>query len=163
MVTTYTELSKAKQQIATRVVFGPIDRLVKNARAHEPLNALEVLVFLFFGLLKKLQIPDDAAVIILEEWYDDTRSQPQPFLQFVVADNQYCMWTNMTGQYDLKSGEIGGKIPNGVLETVGYNLNELYRRGTAEIRARHEHAQNNSAGSVDQPSHVHQRSPDTPD
>lgn len=66
------------------------------------------------------------------------------------ADGQYCTWTGHDGWTDLETGEQLTSIPNPFMETISYNLNELYRRGVlkAENRAGF-HAKHN-AGSVAQ-------------
>lgn len=76
-------------------------------------------------------------------------------------DGQYCTWTGQTGWLDLDSGETAALLPSAPLESIAYNLNELYRRGVLQIEQRAGfHAKKFDAGSVEEPGDVRERAPD---
>ena len=66
------------------------------------------------------------------------------------ADSQYCTWTGHTGWTDLETGEQLPTIPNPFMETISYNLNELYRRGVLKAENRAGFHVKHNAGSMAQ-------------
>jgi hypothetical protein len=77
------------------------------------------------------------------------------------ADGQHCTWTGQTGWLDLESGETTALLACAPLESIAYNLNELYRRGVLQIEQRAGfHAKKFDAGSLDEPGDVRERTPD---
>lgn len=47
-----------------------------------------------------------------------------------IADRHYCTWTGLTGWLDLGNGQLLDKLTSPPVETIGYNLPELFRRQT---------------------------------
>lgn len=64
------------------------------------------------------------------------------------ADGKYCTWTGHTCWTDLETGEQLTVIPNPFMETISYNLNELYRRGVLKAENRAGFHVKNDAGSM---------------
>ena len=69
--------------------------------------------------------------------------------KFVVADGKYCTWTGQTGFLNLETGEKINELPEPPLETIGYNLVELHRRGLLQAEEWKDAKKHNS-GSVDE-------------
>jgi len=69
--------------------------------------------------------------------------------QLAFADGRHCTWTGHEGFMDLESGERVHTLPHPPMETIAYNLDELYRRGALMIEKRNGfHAKKPVAGSV---------------
>ena len=66
------------------------------------------------------------------------------------ADVRYCTWTGHTGWTDLETGEALTAIPDPFMETISYNLNELYRRGVLKAENRAGFHVKHNAGSMAQ-------------
>ena len=66
------------------------------------------------------------------------------------ADGHYCTWTGHTGWTDLETGEPLTTIPDPFMETISYNLNELYRRGVLKAENRAGFHVKHNAGSMAQ-------------
>ena len=84
------------------------------------------------------------------------------FSQIGFVDDNYCTWTGHTGFLVLESGENITALPNPPMETISYNLMELYRRGKYQIEKRsglHAKRQNNDSD-VDEPADIRDRAPD---
>jgi hypothetical protein len=73
------------------------------------------------------------------------------------ADGRYATWTGAPGWVSLDSGDHVAQIPRPPLETIAYNLDELYRRGVQIIKSRSGLNVDNSAGSVEKPGDVCER------
>ena len=80
--------------------------------------------------------------------------------QLVFADNRYCTWTGQIGFTDLQTGEQVTSLPHPPMETIAYNLGELYRRGVLQIEKRAGLHVKHNANSVDEPGDVWQRASD---
>ena len=68
----------------------------------------------------------------------------------VFADGQYCTWTGKDCFTDLQTGEPVMELPSPFMETISYNLSELYRRGVLKAENRAGFHVKNNAGSVAQ-------------
>lgn len=71
--------------------------------------------------------------------------------QVIIADGKYCTWSGATGFIDIETGEQVAPLPDPPMETIGYNLNELYRRGLLLAEKRKNHVEKSAAGSVEKP------------
>jgi len=82
--------------------------------------------------------------------------------QLAFVDGRYCTWTGHTGFLDIESVEMLTELPVPPIETISYNLHELFRRGKHQIEKRNGyHAKrSNDAGDVDQPADVRERAAD---
>jgi hypothetical protein len=76
------------------------------------------------------------------------------------ADGRHVTWTGALGWIELESGEKQNFLPRRPLETIAYNLSELYRRGVQIIKSRAGLNGNDSAGSVEESGDVCERTPD---
>lgn len=82
--------------------------------------------------------------------------------QIVFVDGKYCTWTGQTGFVDITSGDPVTELPVPPIETISYNLNELYRRKKLQIEKRSGlHAKQNVAGNVEEPADVRNSSADS--
>lgn len=81
--------------------------------------------------------------------------------QLAFADGRYATWTGATGWTTLESGDRVDQLPRTPLETIAYNLAELYQRGVQLIEGRAGFHEQNNAGSVDEQRDVCERPADT--
>jgi hypothetical protein len=114
---------------------------------------LENLVFL---------TPEQRALILDETATVQTQAVTDMAL-VAFADGAHCTWTGHTGFLDLSSGETVAQLPAVPMETISYNLNELYRRGKYKLEKRSGlHAKRQAAdGDVEKPAHVRDSSTDS--
>ncbi|NDD52480.1 hypothetical protein EBZ39_01130 [bacterium] len=77
------------------------------------------------------------------------------------ADGRYVTWTGSMGWLALESGEPRDFLPRRPLETIAYNLSELYRRGVQIIKSRNGLNVDNSAGSLEKQGDVCERPTDS--
>jgi hypothetical protein len=129
------------------------------------LSDAAVLFLLTADLVERLPFlkPEQRNVLLAEFWPTLESAGPQLFSQlnqFVFVDSQFCTWTRMTGFLDLQQGEWVTELPHPAMETIGYNLNELYRRGRRHIEKRSGLHAKHRAGSVEEPGNVRVGSPD---
>lgn len=118
-----------------------------------------LLMLLTADMFEKLEFlrPEQKTAILTELWQslyaaDDVFEQLN---QLMFADSQYCTWTGRTGFLDLETGDNVAHLPHPPMESIGYNLSELYRRGRLLIEQRSGlHVKNNNAGSVDEQGNV---------
>lgn len=94
----------------------------------------------------------------LELPIEDIQSDCSTTLAF--ADGRHVTWTGALGWMALDSGERCDFLPRRPLETIAYNLSELYRRGVQLIKSRAGLNDNHSAGSVEEPGDVCERTSD---
>jgi hypothetical protein len=80
--------------------------------------------------------------------------------QLAFADGRYATWSGATGWISLESGDSVAQLPRPPLETIAYNLEELYRRGVQIIKSRNGLNGDNSAGSLEKQGDVCERSTD---
>lgn len=78
------------------------------------------------------------------------------------ADGRYCTWTGLTGFLSLETGDTVQELPHPPLETISYNLTELFRRGINQITIQAErHARRQiDAKTVDESTNVREHSAD---
>ena len=136
---------------------GPADTV-------DPDSLFYILLADVLGRLEFLQ-PEQRLLIVEGVWAQrhTPRQDAAPCCmeQIAFADGRYCAWTGHTGWVDLESGETLAMLPDAPLESIAYNLNELYRRGVLQIEKKAGfHAKKFDAGSVDEPGDVCQRAPD---
>lgn len=116
----------------------------------------KALFFLFFAdlLLRVKYIPVPQQQMVLNAlnraniWPPEKKDRLQ-HCPFVVADGRYCTWGGHTGFLDLETGDSVKQLPDPPLETIGYNLIELYRRGVLQAEE-WKNAKKHSTGSVDE-------------
>ena len=101
--------------------------------------------------------------LILEESVNARMVGIDGMAQLAFVDGRYCTWTGHTGFLDIESGETITELPVPPIETISYNLHELFRRGKHQIEKRNgQHAKrSNDAGDVDQPADVRERAADS--
>jgi hypothetical protein len=118
-----------------------------------------LLMLLTADMFEKLEFlrPEQKTAILTELWlnlYADANVFEQ-LNQLMFADSQYCTWTGRTGFLDLETGDDIAHLPHPPMESIGYNLSELYRRGRLLIEQRSGlHVKNHNAGSVDEQGNV---------
>ena len=133
----------------SKLSIANIFRTIVGQKQPTPEEELSVPVAVFLLLADRFERlpflePEQRAVLLSEIW--SSLFQADNFLRqqvhVVFIDNSYCTWTGQTRFLDMKTGESVEKLPHPALETIGYNLNELYRRGlmhaqTSQKRAAH--------------------------
>lgn len=129
-----------------------------------PDSLFYILLADVLGRLEFLQ-PEQRLLIVEGVWAQrhTPRQDDAPccMAQIAFADGRYCTWTGHTGWVDLESGETLAMLPAAPLESIAYNLDELYRRGVLQIEKKAGfHAKKFDARSVDEPGDVCQRAPD---
>jgi hypothetical protein len=124
-----------------------------------PIKDTFIMVLVFADLLERVAflLPEQRSAILTEIWVGLFTS-PQfdtQFNQIVFIDSQFCTWTGQEGFFDLSSGEWIDELPHPAMETIGYNLNELYRREKLRIEKRSGfHVKKYHAGSVAEPGDI---------
>jgi hypothetical protein len=74
--------------------------------------------------------------LVLDATSDAQKRGLTEFTQLGFVDDNYCTWTGHTGFLVLDSGENVDSLPAPPMETIAYNLLELYRRGRHQIEKR---------------------------
>jgi len=135
MVMRVVKLSKLQVRAIFTTVLG-----VKPAAAADSLDQITVMFLLIADMLEKLVFlkPEQRTLLLtaLKPVLTEPESCRECLMQLVFADGQYATWTTHAGFTDLESGEEVTSLPNPPMETIGYNLNELYRRGVLQIENR---------------------------
>jgi hypothetical protein len=132
MVTQAVKLSKLQIKNIFRV------RGVEPPPAEQVIQPDELILILAADMLEKLLFlqPEQRTLIL------DSISEclggviAGDFTQLGFVDGQYCLWTGNTGFLDINSGDTLKELPAFPLESISYNLNELYRRGRLKIERR---------------------------
>lgn len=138
-------------KLQTRAIFTGI--LGKpQPEAAEELSKTD-LYFLFIGdMLERMSsLQPEQRQLIMAELYAANIVEFVGLRQLIIADGRYCTWSGFTGFISLDTGEKVTPLPDPPMETIGYNLNELYRRGTLLAEKRKAHVEKNAAGSVEKP------------
>jgi hypothetical protein len=154
MVTRALKLSK----LQIRALFLTVLREPMPAE-DESLNDKFLVTLVFAELLEKIAflLPEQRTAIMTEIWIAlfNTPAFETQFNQIVFIDSQVTTWTGATGFLDLQTGEWISELPHPAMETIGYNLNELYRREKLRIEKRSGfHVKKHNAGGVDEPGDI---------
>lgn len=130
MVTAYVKLSKL--QLLNIFKSRGVDLPEPDAVISPELLMLTLLA----DLLERLVFlrPEQRTLILDITKYAQITGT-QDFAQLAFVDG-YCAWTGNTGFLKLESGEAVARIPSPPMETISYNLAELYRRGKYQIEKR---------------------------
>jgi hypothetical protein len=157
MVTEAVKLSKLQLRNIFRVIGM---QLPKPETAPEPEELL--LVLIGDMLLSLNYLTSEQRELILDHADDLWEYIAQNKLsQIVFVDGKYCTWTGQTGFVDITSGDPVDELPVPPIETISYNLNELYRRKKLQIEKRSGlHAKQNVAGNVEESADVRDRPAD---
>jgi hypothetical protein len=124
-----------------------------------PVRDTFIMALVFADLLERVAflLPEQRSAILTEIWIG-LFSSPQfdtQFNQIVFIDSQFCTWTGQQGFFDMASGEWAEELPHPAMETIGYNLNELYRREKLRIEKRSGfHVKKHHTGSVEEPGDI---------
>jgi hypothetical protein len=150
MVTRALKLSK----LQIRTLFLTILREPVSTE-DDPIRDTCLMALVFADLLERVAflLPEQRSTIMTEIWTGLFRSEAfnTQFNQIVFIDNQFTTWTGEKGFLDLQTGEWVTELPHPALETIGYNLNELYRREKLRIEKRNGfHVKKHNAGSVEE-------------
>lgn len=130
MVTSYVKLSKLQM----RNIFK-----ARGAELPEPDDAMSpemLMLTLLADMLERLDFlrPEQRTLILDSTKYAQIMGT-HSFAQLAFVDG-YCAFTGNTGFLKLDSGETVATIPAPPMETISYNLAELYRRGKYQIEKR---------------------------
>ena len=129
-----------------------------------PLSSDLIMRILTADMLERLAfLKPEQKTLILDESDAAQKTALVGLAQLAFADGRYCTWTGHTGFLDIESVEMLTELPVPPMETISYNLHELFRRGKHQIEKRNGyHAKrSNDAGDVDQPADVRERSADS--
>ena len=154
MITRVLKLSKLQIRNLFLTVIGSPQPQENDAVAER------VLLFLLTAdLFEKLAFlkPEQKIAILGELWRNLFMSAElfTQLNQLVFADSQYCTWTNRVGFLDLETGDTAAQLPHPPMESIGYNLSELYRRGRLLIENRSGlNVKKHNAGSVDEQGNI---------
>jgi len=155
----------ALSKLQIRSIFNTILR-VELPNENAPLADNDIFILLVADMLQRLGfLQAEQRVLILTQltpvFADQEGEECATCLkQLVFADNQFCTWTGHTGFTDLRTGEALEMIPHPPMETIAYNLGELYRRGVLQIEKRAGMHVKHNANSVDESGDVWQRATD---
>ena len=121
------------------------------------LSTADVWYLLLADLLQRVKFlkPEQQALLITQMQLPDTVH----LVHLVFADATHCTWTGRTGFLSLETGETA-ELQHPPLETIGYNLEELYRRGVLKIANRAGLNAKHNAGSVDESGDIRDRTVD---
>jgi hypothetical protein len=150
MVIPVLNLSK----LQTRAIFtGVLNK--PQPDLDEPLQQRDIFSLLIGDMLERLAfLKAEQRMLILQELqslFDNPEVCQECLKQLVFADGKHCTWTGQSGFTDLESGEQVTSLTHPPMETIAYNLDELYRRGVLLIEKRNGfHAKKSPAGSVDE-------------
>jgi len=130
-----------------------------------PLSDTYVFYLLLADMLENLQFLSSEQRLLVCEQLRNTRNElgltGSPCGdQLAFADGRYATWSGSTGWIALESGDSVAQLPRPPLETIAYNLEELYRRGVQIIKSRNGRNVDNSAGSVEKQGDVRERPTD---
>jgi hypothetical protein len=140
-------------KLQTRAIFtGVLNK--PQPKPDAPLLKRDVFFLLIGDMLERLVfLKAEQRILILQglqSLFDDPNVCRECLKQLVFADGRYCTWTGQSGFTDLESGE-SASLAHPPMETIAYNLDELYRRGVLLIEKRAGfHAKKSPAGSVDE-------------
>ena len=154
-------LKLSKLQI--RAIF--ISILQKPLPAEEDiLPAEDILMLLVADMLENLVFlqPEQRTVILsgLHETASSPNECPTCLNQLVFVESRYTTWTGQTGFVDLETGEQVMTLPHPPMETIGYNLTELYRRGVLRTEKKAGFHVKSNPNSVGEPGDVWKRASD---
>lgn len=134
-----------------------------NRKEPAPDGAVEdviLITLLVAELLEQIRLTAEQRNLILLETRDtvDAVIMYDQLAQLCLVDGVYCAATGVTGFIDLNTGDkITDKLPIPPLETISYNLNELWRRGRQRILNRsgqNATGQQNADANVAEPANV---------
>jgi len=137
-------------KLQTRAIFtGILQRTPPEPQT--PLDE-ESLFFLFVAdMLERVDgLTSEQRQLLLTEMRAAGLATAPGLRQLILIDGKYSTWTQQQGFLILETAEIVNTLPDPPIETIGYNLNELCRRGIllAENKI---HVEKRTAGSVAQP------------
>lgn len=129
-------------------------RELLNVGIGDDLNGEQCLIAWLYQLLSELPwLSPEAAQLIVREARDDLaphgarlgRNHGLPAhyvagteaVTLAFAELKFVTWTDCTGWLSLETGQRLSNLPVTPLETIGYNLPELFRRNYNRCRAGH--------------------------
>jgi len=153
MVTQNLELSKLQIKGLLKLINEPQPEPDDDTPPH-------ILVPLLVAeLLEKIRLTAEQRNLIIAETRLAQNDAAAGYLaQLCLVDGAYCVATGLAGFLDLGTGDIiADQLPIPPMETISYNLQELYRRGKQKILNRsglnaERHA--NTEGNMDKPADV---------
>jgi hypothetical protein len=154
MITRVLNLSKLQIRNLFLTVLG------QSPPAENDAIPARVLLFLLTAdLLEKIAfLSAEKKTAILAELWQGLYAEPDLFKQLnqlLLADSNYCTWTGRTGFLDLETGDDVPQLEHPPVESIGYNLSELYRRGRILIENRSGlNVKKHNAGSVDEQGNI---------
>ena len=153
MVTQNMELSKLQ--------IRSLMRLINSAEPapEEPVSANLLLALLLAELLEKIRLTaEQRNLIMVETRVAQGSAVGGELAQICLVDGAYCVATGLAGFLDLSTGDIiTERLPIPPMETISYNLVELYRRGKQRILNRsglNAERQATTKGNMEQPADV---------
>jgi hypothetical protein len=147
MVTRLIQLSK----LQIKAIFSTILRQPHPAN-DTALSDTVTFFLLAADLFERLPFlkPEQRTLLMTELWRTLETANLKRLQQVVFLDAHFCTWTGQTGFLDLRQGDWLPELEHPACETIGYNLNELYRRGRAHIEKRSGLHGQHRAGSVEE-------------
>jgi hypothetical protein len=141
--------------LQVRAIFTTIlqKSMPNSAEKAEP---ADIFCLLVADLLEQLAfLQPEQRTFLLTELKPLLGGEPVDLLHLMFVDEEYCTWTGFTGFLNLTDGAQVESLSDPPLESIGYNLTELYRRGTLMLENRNGfHVKKPDPGSVDEPGHV---------
>jgi predicted transcriptional regulator len=136
-------------KLQTRAIFTGILRK-PQPEPTEKLTERE-LFFLFIAdmLIRIGTLSAEQQQLILSELAQSEGTTAGGLRQLIIVDGQYVTWTGQTGFIALDTGEKLETLADPPVETIGYNLDELYRRGLAKAEKNNNHVKKSTAGSME--------------
>lgn len=112
----------------------------------------DIFCLLLADLLERLAfLQPEQRTFLLTELKPLVAAPPAELLHLMFVDEEYCTWTGYTGFLNVLTGDQVPALDEPPLESIGYNLTELYRRGTLMIENRSGfHVKKSDPGRVDE-------------
>lgn len=145
IVTQVLQLSKLQIRAIFTGILGK-----QQPDLEENLDKRELFFLLIGDMLERMQsLRPEQRQLIMSELYAADVFAFKGLRQVIIADGKYCTWSGFTGFINIENGEQTSPLPDPPMETIGYNLNELYRRGVLLAEKRKAHVEKSAAGSVE--------------
>jgi hypothetical protein len=114
-----------------------------------------LLAWTYLLLLELPWLPPEAVNLIIRRSREHLLAEGErieqkmepPIFTLVFVERNFCTWTGATGYVDLRDGTVAKQLPVTAVESIAYNLMELYRRNRARCKdATHNNAARQQRG-----------------
>lgn len=124
-----TAASRPAARLRSRWIFKELLQL-PLPEAAEKIPAEASLLMWSGDLLERIGLLSEQIQLVLSAVRPNIHfaMEPNSSYQLVILDGRYLAYSSALTILDLESGDVLEKMPHTALESVAYNLGELYRR-----------------------------------